>query len=119
MKKIVLSVFLFLSMFTGCNTTAPVVHPTDMFYGQSYDCSDLSTRQGQEKADECALANDVTACLVSASAAIDATTLACGARDAQMLDYVKVAKGTATPDVKVRAAALRNWLINHSLTFRN
>ena len=119
MKKFVFSILLVLGVFTHCTQPAPIVHPSDMFYGQAYDCSDLDTKIGQVQADQCALANDITACLVNASASVDVNQLACGARDAQMLDYVQVAKGVATPETKVRAAALRNWLINHSLTFRN
>ena len=46
-------------------------------------------------------------------------TLACAARDVQVLTFIEIAKGTAGPEASARAFALRAWLIAEKIQLRN
>jgi hypothetical protein len=104
----------------GCATTPPVPAPTDtVFYGLTFDCTDIDTSSTQGQALACADATNLPTCMVDLARNEGAADVVCGARDAQVAIYIQAAKGTASEAQKASAHRLRAWLLSERIQLRN
>jgi hypothetical protein len=120
-----------LQLCVGCGTVTPVPTPTpsddaalsdsplDPFAGRIFDCSGMDTSKLQSYANTCGDSLNTGTCLIGyANTGIPTVNLACAARDAEVAAFVEVDRGTASPFIQARAAALRLWIKVENFTLR-
>jgi hypothetical protein len=117
-----------VGLFQGCTrpipgpTPVPTVDagPRDIFTGRTFDCSDVDTSAAAPKASACGDSEDVSGCMVIyADGGAPLAALVCAARDVQVAAFIEIAKGTAGPETRARAAALRAWMLAEKIQLRN
>lgn len=127
MKRQIVRLFFWIGLFgflSACPkpgpTPVPGPIPTDVFHGQIFDCTGLDTTASQSYAITCSDSSDMNTCLLGYyNTGVPLAMLACGARDAEMVVFVEVAKGDAGAEIRSQAATLRAWFANEDITLRS
>jgi len=93
--------------------------PADQRFAGFHDCTDLDTAPAAALVATCGDVENTGGCMAMyLEQGQPAALLICAARDVESAGFVRIAQGTAGPELTARAQRLRAWLAGTNATLR-